>query len=73
MVHVVFCQYAVTLKVLVISICLMRLVGVAYLRKNLRCVQGYGIFNLKSQFSIFDSFRDIRVHICVFLKLVGDL
>jgi len=28
--------------------------------KNLRCVQGYGIFNLKSQFSIFDSFREIR-------------
>jgi len=24
----------------------------------------HGIFNLKSQFSIFGSFRDIRVHIC---------
>jgi len=38
---------------------------------NLRCVQGYGIFNLKSQFSIFGSFRDIRVHICDILKFVG--
>jgi len=36
---------------------------------NLRCEQGYG--NLKSQFSIFDSFRDIRVHIYDFLKFLG--
>jgi len=27
---------------------------------NLRCGQGYAIFNLKSQFSIFDSFQDIQ-------------
>jgi len=37
---------------------------------NLRCVQGYGI---ESQFSIFDSFRDINVHIYDFLKFVGGL
>jgi len=29
--------------------------------------------NLKSQFSIFDSFRDIHVHIYDFLKFVGGL
>jgi len=28
---------------------------------------------LKSQFSIFDSFRDMRVHIYDFLKFVGGL
>jgi len=36
---------------------------------HLRCVQNYEI--LKSQFSIFDCFRDIRVHIYGFLKFVG--
>jgi len=30
---------------------------------NLHCVQSYGILNLKSLFSTFDSFRNIRVHI----------
>jgi len=29
--------------------------------------------NLRSHFSIFDSFRDIRVHINDFLKFVGGL
>jgi len=38
---------------------------------NLLCVQGLRNLHLRSQFSIFDSFRDIRVHIYYFLKFVG--
>jgi len=41
-------------------------IGIA-LRSRLRNL------NLKSQFSIFNSFRDIRVHMYDFLKLVGGL
>jgi len=48
-----------------------RLVGVAYSRNNLAVRTGLRNLNLKSQFSVFDSFQDIRVHICDFLKFVG--
>jgi len=37
---------------------------------NLRCVRN---LNLEFQFSVFDSFRYIRVHIYDFLKFVGGL
>jgi len=45
-------------------------VGVLIRVTNLRCAQGY-MAKSKSHFSIFDSFRDIRVHIYDFLKFVG--
>jgi len=44
---------------------------VASSRKKLALRTRLQNLNLKSQFSIFDSFRDIRVHIYDFLKFVG--
>jgi len=46
-------------------------VGVAYSRNKLALRTRLRNLNLKSQFSIFDSFRDIRVHTYDFLKFVG--
>jgi len=46
-------------------------VGVAFSRDKLALRSRLRDLNLKSQFSILDSFRDIRVHIYVFLKFVG--
>jgi len=46
-------------------------VGVAYSRKKLALRTRLRNLNLKSQFSVFDSFRDIRVHTYDFLKFVG--
>jgi len=43
-------------------------VGVAYSRNKLALLRNV---NLRSPFSIFDSFRDIDVHIYDFLKFVG--
>jgi len=40
---------------------------------NLRCATRLRNLNLKSEFSILDSFRDIRVHTYDFLKFVGGL
>jgi len=45
--------------------------GVAYSRNNLALCTKLRNLNLKSQLSIFDSIRDIRVHIYDFLKFVG--
>jgi len=46
-------------------------VGGEYSRNKLALRARLRNLNLKSQFSIFDSFRGIRVHICDFLKFVG--
>jgi len=49
-------------------------VGVACSRNKLKLGTSLPNLNLKSQFSIFDSFRDIRVHIydfILFTKFVG--
>jgi len=46
---------------------------VSYLRNKLALGTRLRSLNLKSQFSIVDSFRDIRVHIYDFLKFVGAL
>jgi len=46
-------------------------VGVAYSRAKLALHTKLRNLNLKSQFLIFDSFRDIRVPIYDFLKFVG--
>jgi len=46
-------------------------VGAAYLRNKLALRSRLQNLNLKSQFSIFDIFRDIRDHIYDFLKFVG--
>jgi len=46
-------------------------VGVAYTRTKLALPTRLRNLNLNSQLSIFDSFRDIRVHIYDFLKFVG--
>jgi len=48
-------------------------VGVAYSRNTLAPRTRPWNLNLNSQFSIFDSFRDIRVYIYVFLMFVGGL
>jgi len=50
----------------------VRRVGVAYSRDKLALRTGLRNLNLKSQFSICDSFRDISVHINDFLKFVGN-
>jgi len=44
---------------------------VVYSRNKLALRTRLRNLNLKSQFSILDSFRDIRVHINGFLKFVG--
>jgi len=46
-------------------------VGVAYSRNKLALRKRLRSLNLRSQFFIFDSFRDIRVHTYDFLKFVG--
>jgi len=46
-------------------------VGVAYSRKKLALRSRLRNLNLRFPFSIFDSFRDIDVHIYDFLKFVG--
>jgi len=46
-------------------------VGVAYSRNKLALRTRLRNLNLRSHFSIFDSFRDIRVHIYGFLRFVG--
>jgi len=48
-------------------------VGVAYSRNKLALSTRLRNLNLKSQFFIFYSFRDIRVHSNDFLKFVGGL
>jgi len=48
-------------------------VGVAYLRNRLALLTRLRNLNLRSHFSIFDSFRDIRVHTDDFFKFVGGL
>jgi len=48
-------------------------VGVAYSRNKLALRTRLRNLNLKSLFSIFNSFRDIYVHIYNFLKFVGGL
>jgi len=48
-------------------------VGVAYSRKKLALRTSLRNLNFRSYFSIFDSFRDIRVHTYDFLKFVGGL
>jgi len=45
-------------------------VGVAYSRKKLALRTSLRNLNLKSQFSIFNRFRDIRVHMYDFVKFV---
>jgi len=45
--------------------------GVAYSRNKLALRTRLRNLYLRSHFSIFDSFRDIRVHINDFLKFVG--
>jgi len=47
--------------------------GVAYLRNKPALRTRLRNLNMKSQFSIFDSFRDIRVHTYDFFKFVGGL
>jgi len=47
-------------------------VDVAYSRNKLALRTRLRNPNLQSQFSIFDHFRDIRVHTYDFLKFVGD-
>jgi len=49
----------------------MKIVGVAYSRNKFALRIRLRNLNLKSQFSIFGSFRDIRVHTYDFLKFVG--
>jgi len=46
-------------------------VGVANSRNKLALRTRLRNLNLRSHFSVFDSFRDIRVHINDFLKFVG--
>jgi len=46
-------------------------VAVAYSRNKLALRTRLRNLNLKSQFFVFDSFRDIRVHIYDFLKFVS--
>jgi len=46
-------------------------VGVAYSRNKLALGTRLRNLNLRAQFSIFDSIRDIHVHIYGFLKFVG--
>jgi len=46
-------------------------VGVAYSRNKLALRSRLRNLKLKSQFSIFDIFGDIRVHIYNFFKFVG--
>jgi len=46
-------------------------VGVAYSRNKLALSARLRNLNLRSQFSILDSFRDIHVHIYDFLRFVG--
>jgi len=46
-------------------------VGVASSSNNLALRTTLLILNLRSQFSIFESFRDIHVHIYDFLKFAG--
>jgi len=48
-------------------------VGVAYSCNKLTLRTRLRNLNLGSKFSIFDSFRDIHVHIYDFLKFVGGL
>jgi len=48
-------------------------VGVAYSRNKLALRARLRNLNLRSQFSIFDSFRDIHVHTYDFLRSVGGL
>jgi len=48
-------------------------VGVAYSPNKLSLHTRLRNISLKSPFSIYDSFRDIRVHINDFLKFVGGL
>jgi len=48
-------------------------VGVPYSRNKLALRKGLRNLNLKSLFSTFYSFRDIRVHTYDFLKFVGGL
>jgi len=48
-------------------------VGVASLRNKLALRTRLRNLNLRSYFSIYDSFRDIRVRIKDFLKFVGGL
>jgi len=48
-------------------------VGVAYSRNKLALRSRLRTLNLTSQFFIFDSFRDVRVHMYDFLKFVGGL
>jgi len=45
----------------------------AYSRKKLALGTRLRNLNLRAQFSIFDSFRDIHVHSYDFLKFVGGL
>jgi len=46
---------------------------VAYLRNKLMLRTGLRNLNLRSHFSILDSFRDIRVYMYDFFKFVGGL
>jgi len=46
-------------------------VGVAYSRNKLALRTRLRNLNLISHFSIFDSFREVRVHTYDFLKFVG--
>jgi len=46
-------------------------VGGAYSRNKLALRKRLRNLNMRSRFSIFDSFRDISVHIYDFLKFVG--
>jgi len=48
-----------------------RIVGVTYSRYKLALRARLRNLNLKSQFSIFDSFRGISVHNYEFLKILG--
>jgi len=48
-------------------------VGVAYLRNNLALRSNLRNLNLITKFSIFDIFRDIRVHIYDFLRFLSGL
>jgi len=45
--------------------------GVAYSREKFVLLTRLRNLNLRSKFSVFDSFRDIRVHIYDFLRFVG--
>jgi len=48
-----------------------RLAGVAHSRRKFALRTRLRNRNIKSQFSIFDSFQNISVHIYVFFKFVG--